>query len=212
MKDLKLVLSTLFIFIITIFNAQIKNPVKFKFDVVSVGNDQYEAVLTGTIEDKWHIYSKDLPPDSGIPTEFKITSKEGIQLIGKVTEVGKKHDEFSEAFGAQIVYYSDKVVFKQKFKPKDASKPATITAEIMYQTCNDRVCLAPNTLEFEKQIAGTATAVAPEQNVEKTKDTVYEVAPAGQVRTILKPTNIEQTSVAKQEGLRVNSLDFKIPL
>ena len=212
MKDLKLVLSTLFIFIITVFNAQIKNPVKFKFDVVSVGNDQYEAVLTGTIEDKWHIYSKDLPPDSGIPTEFKITSKEGIQLIGKVTEVGKKHDEFSEAFGAQIVYYSDKVVFKQKFKPKDASKPATITAEIMYQTCNDRVCLAPNTLEFEKQIAGTATAVAPEQNVEKTKDTVYEVAPAGQVRTILKPTNIEQTSVAKQEGLRVNSLDFKNPL
>ena len=82
----------------------------------------------------------------------------------------------------------------------------------MYQTCNDRVCLAPNTLEFEKQIAGTATAVAPEQNVEKTKDTVYEVAPAGQVGTILKPTNIEQTAVAKQEGLRVNSLDFKNPL
>lgn len=212
MKDLKLVLSTLFIFIITIFNAQIKNPVKFKFDVISVGNDQYEAVLTGTIEDKWHIYSKDLPPDSGIPTEFKITSKEGIQLIGKVTEVGKKHDEFSEAFGAQIVYYSDRVVFKQKFKPKDASKPTTITAEIMYQTCNDRVCLAPNTLEFEKQIARTATAVTPEENVEKTKDTVYEVAPAGQVGTILKPTNIEQTSVAKQEGLRVNSLDFKNPL
>ncbi|KFC22035.1 protein-disulfide reductase DsbD family protein [Epilithonimonas lactis] len=212
MKDLKLVLSTLFIFIITIFNAQIKNPVKFKFDVVSVGNDQYEAVLTGTIEDKWHIYSKDLPPDSGIPTEFKISSKEGIQLIGKVTEVGKKHDEFSEAFGAQIVYYSDKVVFKQKFKPKDASKPATITAEIMYQTCNDRVCLAPNTLEFEKQIAGTATAVATDENVEKAKDTIYEVAPAGKVGTILKPTNIEQTSAAKQEGLRVNSLDFKNPL
>ena len=212
MKDLKLVLSTLFIFIITVFNAQIKNPVKFKFDVVSVGNDQYEAVLTGTIEDKWHIYSQDLPPDSGIPTEFKITSKDGIQLIGKVQEIGKKHDEFSEAFGAQIVYYSNKVVFKQKFKPKDASKPATITAEIMYQTCNDRVCLAPNTLEFEKQIAGTATAVVPEQNLEKPKDTVYEVAPPGQVETVLKPTIIEQTSAAKQEGLRVTSLDFKNPL
>lgn len=212
MKDLKLVLSTLFIFIITIFNAQIKNPVKFKFDVVSVGNDQYEAVLTGTIEDKWHIYSKDLPPDSGIPTEFKITSKEGIQLIGKVTEVGKKHDEFSEAFGAQIVYYSDKVVFKQKFKPKDASKPATITAEIMYQTCNDRVCLAPNTLEFEKNITGTAATVATEENVEKPKDTVYEVAPAGKVGTILRPVNIKQTPVAKQDGLKINSLDFKNPL
>lgn len=214
MKDLKLVLSTLFLFIITIFNAQIKNPVKFKFDINPVGKDEYEAVLTGTIEDKWHIYSQDLPPDSGIPTEFKITSKQGIQLIGKVQEIGKKHDEFSEAFGAQIVYYSNKVVFKQKFKPKDASKPATITADIMYQTCNDRVCLAPNTLEFEKQIEGSKTAVAQEEKVEKTKDTVYEIAPAGQVGTVLKPTNIEtQTpTVAKQDGLKINSLDFKNPL
>ncbi|MFC4162391.1 cytochrome c biogenesis protein CcdA [Epilithonimonas zeae] len=212
MKDLKLVLSTLFLLIITIFNAQIKNPVKFKFDVVSVGKDEYEAVLTGTIEDKWHIYSQDLPPDSGIPTEFKITSKQGIQLLGKVQEIGKKHDEFSEAFGAQIVYYSNKVVFKQKFKPKDATKPATITAEIMYQTCNDRVCLAPNTLEFEKQIEGSKTEVTSGENVDKTKDTVYEVAPAGQVGTVLKPTNIETPAVAKQEGLKVNSLDFKNPL
>ena len=214
MKDLKLVLSTLFLFIITLFNAQIKNPVKFKFDVNPVGKDEYEAVLTGTIEDKWHIYSQDLPPDSGIPTEFKITSKQGIQLIGKVQEIGKKHDEFSEAFGAQIVYYSNKVVFKQKFKPKDASKPATITAEIMYQTCNDRVCLAPNTLEFEKQIKGSKTAVAQEEKVEKTKDTIYEVAPMGKVGTVLKPTNIEAQAptVAKQEGLKIISLDFKNPL
>ncbi|WP_034672189.1 protein-disulfide reductase DsbD family protein [Epilithonimonas caeni] len=212
MKDLKLVLSTLFLLIITLFNAQIKNPVKFKFDVNPVGKDEYEAVLTGTIEDNWHVYSKDLPPDSGIPTEFKITSKQGIQLIGKVQEIGKKHDEFSEAFGAQIVYYSNKVVFKQKFKPNDASKPAIITAEIMYQTCNDRVCLAPNTLEFEKQIEGSKTAVAPEETLEKTKDTVYEVAPAGQVGTVLKSADIETPAVAKQDGLKVNSLDFKNPL
>jgi len=212
MKDFKLVFSTLFLFIITIFNAQIKNPVKFKFDVNPVGKDEYEAVLTGTIEDKWHVYSQDLPPDSGIPTEFKITSNQGIQLIGKVQEIGKKHDEFSEAFGAQIVYYSNKVVFKQKFKPKDATKSATITAEIMYQTCNDRVCLAPNTLEFEKQIEGSKTAVASDENINKAKDTVYEVAPAGQVGTVLKPTNIENQTVAKQDGLKINSLDFKNPL
>ncbi|MBN9336687.1 MAG: thioredoxin family protein [Chryseobacterium sp.] len=212
MKDLKLVLSTLFLLIITLFNAQIKNPVKFKFDINAVGKDEYEAVLTGTIEDNWHVYSQDLPPDSGITTEFKITSKQGIQLIGKVQEIGKKHDEFSEAFGAQIVYYSNKVVFKQKFKPKDAAKPATITAEIMYQTCNDRVCLAPNTLEFEKQIEGSKTTVASDENVGKTKDTVYEVAPSGKVGTVLKPTNVAMPTVAKQDGLKVNSLDFKNPL
>ena len=210
MKDLKLVFSTLFLFIITVVNAQIKNPVKFKFDVNPVGKEEYEAVLTATIEDSWHIYSKDLPPDSGIPTEFKIASKQGIQLLGKVQEVGKKHDEFSEAFGAQIIYYSNKVTFKQKFKPKDASKPLTVTAEIMYQTCNDRVCLAPNTLEFEKQIAATASPDASQLTNAPTlkSDSNSVAAPESQTEVaVVSPINQQ-----KQEGLKINSLDFKNPL
>lgn len=210
MKDLKLVFSTLFLFIITVVNAQIKNPVKFKFDVNPVGKEEYEAVLTATIEDSWHIYSKDLPPDSGIPTEFKIASKQGIQLLGKVQEVGKKHDEFSEAFGAQIIYYSNKVTFKQKFKPKDTSKPLTVTAEIMYQTCNDRVCLAPNTLEFEKQIAATASPDASQLTNAPTlkSDSNSVAAPESQTEVaVVSPVNQQ-----KQEGLKINSLDFKNPL
>ncbi|ROI14184.1 thioredoxin family protein [Epilithonimonas hominis] len=209
MKDFKIVFSTLFLFIITIFNAQIKNPVKFKFDINPVGKDEYEAVLTGTIEDKWHIYSQDLPPDSGIPTEFKITSKQGIQLIGKVQEIGKKHDEFSEAFGAQIVYYSNKVVFKQKFKPKDASKPATITAEIMYQTCNDRVCLAPNTLEFEKELAATVVSETKIEVETATKNDSNSVA-VPENRTVIAV--VSSVGNQKQDGLKINSLDFKNPL
>ncbi|RRQ45293.1 protein-disulfide reductase DsbD family protein [Chryseobacterium sp. SC28] len=206
MKDLKRVLSALFILIISVFNAQIKNPVKFKFDVVASGKDQYEAVLTATIEDQWHIYSQDLPPDSGIPTEFKIASPDGIQLIGKVIEVGKKHDEFSEAFGAQIVYYSDQVVFKQKFKPKNPSKATAITAEITYQTCNDKVCLAPNTLEFQKQIA--ATAVSEVETHDLKTDSISAPVPDSktEVAAVSAPASGNQT------GLKINALDFKNPL
>ena len=196
--------------IIQIFSSQIKDPVKFKFDVKPVEKGEYEAVLTGTIEDKWHIYSQDLPQDSGIPTEFKVSSKDGIQLIGKVQEIGKKHDEFSEAFGAQIVYYSNKVVFKQKFKPKDATKPATITAEIMFQTCNDRVCLAPNTLEFEKQIAAETSAENPATSpseVLKSDSNSVAVPETKAEIAVVSPVTGQQ-----QEGLKINSLDFKNPL
>lgn len=77
-----------------------------------------------------------------------------IQPIGKVTEVGKKIDEFSEAFEwglfiiTPILFLSNK-----KFKLKDPTKlRVNIIAEITYQTCDDRVCLAPNTLEFENKI------------------------------------------------------------
>lgn len=202
------------VFLFQGISAQIKDPVKFKYNINSLPNNEYEAVLTATIEKNWHIYSKDLPPDSGIPTEMLLTSKEGIQLIGGVVEVGKKHDEFSEAFGAQIVYYSDLVLFKQKFKLKNNAKPATVTAEITYQTCNDRVCLAPNTLEFEQKIAPTAAGVAvvstEETPVEPTSAvtaTEMDSVPAqGEVATTVSPIKVEQ------EGLKVTSLDFKNPM
>ncbi len=192
--------------------AQIKDPVKFKYNINTLPNNEYEAVLTATIEKNWHIYSQDLPEDSGIPTEMKLSSKEGINLIGKVQEVGKKHDEFSEAFGAQIVYYSDKVLFKQKFKLKDNTKPANITAEITYQTCDDRVCLAPNTLEFEQKVTPAATA----GDIATTSEEVITSEVSSENKDSLRTTEIEETTIAasvaaKQEGLKVASIDFANP-
>lgn len=207
---MKKFLFLIFGLFVTFFTAQIKDPVKFKYHINSLSNNEYEAVLTATIDKNWHIYSKDLPPDSGIPTEMKLISKEGVDLIGKVVEVGKKHDEFSEAFGAQIVYYSDLVQFKQKFKLKNSAKPATVSAEITYQTCNDRVCLAPNTLEFDQKVTPTGNTTA--ENVATTTDSAT-TAIVGNSSDSLQTTATTTTSpiAAKQEGLKVASLDFANP-
>ena len=89
-------------------HAQIKQAVNWQYHVNKVANDEYEAVLSAKIEKGWHLYSKDLPKDSGIPTSMKITS-ENAEVTGNVMEVGKKVETFSEAFGVQIVYYSDTV-------------------------------------------------------------------------------------------------------
>ena len=204
-----LILVILFLF--QGITAQIKDPVKFKYQVNSLANDEYEAVLTATIDKNWHIYSQDLPQDSGIPTQMKLSSKDGITLVGKVVEVGKKHDEFSEAFGAQIVYYSDKVLFKQKFKLKNNAKPANVTAEITYQTCDDRVCLAPNTLEFEQKVTPTAVAA----DVPTTSEEVISETGAALKEDSIRTTDITETTIAAptaaQEGLKVASIDFENP-
>ena len=207
-----LVLFLLFLF--QGISAQIKDPVKFKYNINPLPNGVYEAVLTATIEKNWHIYSKDLPPDSGIPTEMLLSSKEGIQLMGSVVEVGKKHDEFSEAFGAQIVYYSDLVLFKQKFKLKDNSKPASITAEITYQTCNDRVCLAPNTLEFEQKITPSSTGKSAITESEKPAEVVAaeKTASAGDSAVVPAESAVTVSPIkTEQKGLKVESIDFKNP-
>lgn len=206
-----ILLCSLFFF--QIVSSQIKDPVKIKMEVKDLGNNEYEAVLNATLEKNWHIYSQDLPEDSGIPTEMKVSSKDGIQLIGKVVEVGKKISEFSEAFGVKIVYFSNNVSFKQKFKLKNPAKAATIIAEITYQTCDDRVCLAPNTLEFEKKITPKGNEVAISETVIaddiQTEDSV-RIADIPEV-AILAENNTPHTK-SEDRNLKVSSITFDQPL
>ncbi len=151
-----------FLFSITSVFGQIKNPVRFNLKINSLSNGEYEAVLAASIEPGWHIYSKDLPADSGIPTEMKLSGT-NIIPVGKFYEKGNKKSEFSEAFGAQLVYYSGSASFVQKFKLKNPGQAAKVSAEITYQSCDDKVCLAPNTLEFEKDIAGSTAPILPQK-------------------------------------------------
>jgi thiol:disulfide interchange protein len=200
------------LFLATGINAQIKNPVKFKFAINDLGNNQYEAVLNATMESGWHIYSKDIPEDTGIPTEYKVSGK-NIELIGKFVEVGKKHEEFSEAFGGKIIYYANSAGFKQKFKLKDGTKPGDVVAEITYQTCDDRVCLAPNTLEFNQKVTpkGATEEAATDEKAEPTKDSVKTsevtvVTPANATVTVTENPQLDP------KQLKIESINFQKPL
>lgn len=199
MKLLQKLFVPIFAFLSIGISAQVKDPVKFQLKINELKNNEYEAVLTANLEKNWHIYSKDIPEDSGIPTEMRVSGK-NIELIGKVMEAGKKEDEFSEAFGVRIVYYSNSVAFKQKFKLKNPALPSNVIAEITYQTCDDRVCLAPNTLEFEQNIAGknSESAEIPSQEAIKEESTA-----------VSKSTN-ETKSI--ENSIKVESLDAKNPL
>ena len=208
-------LLLLILFLFQGISAQLKDPVKFKFNINPLSNGEYEAVITATLEPNWHVNSQHLPPDSAIPTEV-IVSGGNIQTVGKVEEVGKKIDEFSEAFGAQMVYYADLVQFKQKFKLKDSSKPSTVTAEITYQACDDRICLAPNTLEFQQKIAATSSGTAVTEEIKATdnlaaSDSVIVVQET-QVTEI--PVAAATTSAVKiqREGLKIIGMDAENPL
>lgn len=202
-------LTLLFLFVG--ISAQIKNPVKFKFTVNELGNNQYEAVLNATLESGWHIYSRDIPEDTGIPTEYVVSGK-NIELIGKFQEVGKKHEEFSEAFGGTIIYYSNSAGFKQKFKLKDPTKAGDVVAEITYQTCDDRVCLAPNTLEFNKKITPTGAteeAVADDKTEVKDSAKVVETLTGKPVKG---DSTIVEAAKLDPKQLKVASIDISKPL
>lgn len=196
-------------FVGVIANAQVKNPVKFKFEVKELGNEQYEAVLSATMENGWHIYSKDIPEDTGIPTEY-IISGANVLPTGKFVEVGKKIEEYSDAFGGTIVYYSNTAVFKQKFKLKDKTKPTDVVAEITYQTCNDRVCLAPNTLEFSSKLSAVEAPSQAEEATPKT-DELHPAETQTTENTVEEPQKQELTTPLDPKNLKIESLDYKNP-
>jgi len=139
--------------------------------------------------------------------------EKNIELIGKFQEVGKKHEEFSEAFGGTIIYYSNSAGFKQKFKLKDPTKAGDVVAEITYQTCDDRVCLAPNTLEFNKKITptGVTEEAVTDDKTEATKDSakVVETLTGNPVKG---DSTIVETAKLDPKQLKVASIDISKPL
>lgn len=131
--------------------AQIKEPVKWEYHIQQISQYEFEAILTAHIEKGWHLYSKDLPVGSGIPAQMKITSA-NTDVIEDFKEIGNKIEEFSQVFGVQVIYFSDSVKLIQKFRLKNVEKNIKVSSEITFQVCNDRICLAPSTLEFEQSV------------------------------------------------------------
>ncbi len=200
-------------FLATAINAQLKDPIKFKFSVNDLGNNQYEAVLNGILENGWHIYSGILPKDTAIPTKYTVSGK-NIELIGKVQETGKKQEEFSEAFDAKLTFYSGNVVFKQRFVLKDPSKPADAVGEVTYQICDDHTCLAPNTLEFNQKVTPKGVTVAQEAKTDEKTDLAKDSA---KVETVVEnpakgTVTVTETSKLDPKKLKIESIDFQKPL
>jgi thiol:disulfide interchange protein DsbD len=130
--------------------------------------------------------------------------------VGGIVEVGKLHKEFSEAFGGEVANYSGTVSFKQKFKLKNNDKPANIVSEITYQTCNDQVCFAPKTLEFEQKLSPKGA----EENLASTQTENTDSLVANTDTKSVDSTSIPAatTAIANNQDLKITTIDIEKPL
>ncbi len=149
----------LFISIITalyfpfILSSQILDPVHWDSRINSLGNQEYELILTAKMDPEWCIYSQTSDPDAAIPTEINIESINGIELIGKVEERGKLKKAAEPLFDNKILAkYYDKVDFVQKFKT--IASVSSVKASAYFMSCNSETCIPPTTKEFNLTIDG----------------------------------------------------------
>lgn len=138
--------------------SQILEPVKWTSEVKKTGENTYDLIFNATIEDKWHLYTQDLPEDGPIPTTFNFENAgDKYELVGKVSE-SESHTSFDKIFEMELSYFDNSAQFIQKIKVLDSSL-GTINAGVDFQSCDDEKCIF-EMAEFELNIPGGTTSSA----------------------------------------------------
>lgn len=128
------------------------SPVSWSFSAVKTGDKMYEIKMLATIQDKWHLYSQSQPEDAVImPTTFKFNGNPLLNLEGKIKEIGKMEKYNDKSLGISANQYSSTVTFVQKVKLK-ANAKTRLTGTVEYQTCDDKKCLPPKTVNISVEI------------------------------------------------------------
>jgi hypothetical protein len=137
------------IFLFAVMSVSAQNPVTWTFTSKKLPNGNYEIHMTATLEKGWHLYSQEQPDDAiAMPTTFTITSNPLIEKVGKIKEVGKLEKFHDKELDLSANQYSTTVNFIQTVKLKGKAK-TNFTGSVEYQTCDDKKCLPPKTVNFK---------------------------------------------------------------
>ena len=113
-----------------------QNPVTWTTQAKQIDSLTYDVVITATIEEKWHLYSTEMPKDGPLPTEFTFQDS---TPIGPLT-----HSElitgYDPIFEMELSYFDIKATFYQTLVVADESVQ-DIKVNLIYQACDDKLCI-----------------------------------------------------------------------
>lgn len=156
----KAIAIALLVITAVVSHAQMVDPVKFTAELKTNGTAEAEIVFNGKIDTGWHVYSTNLGGGGPIEATFNVNSKDGVELIGKLTPRGKELSKFDKLFNMNVRYFERSVQFVQKIKFTKAGY--AIDAYLEYGACNDETCLPPTSVDFKQN--GKSPASAAETN------------------------------------------------
>jgi hypothetical protein len=130
------------------FTVHAQNPVSWTFTSKKIDDKTFEVHMTASMQKGWHLYSQKQPEDAiAIPTTFAITANPLIKLDGDIKEIGKMEKFKDEKLDLSANQYSNKVDFVQVVKLKGSAK-TNVSGSVEFQTCDDKKCLPPKTVNF----------------------------------------------------------------
>ena len=140
-------------------NAQVEDPVSWKFSHEITSEMEAELVFKASIEVPWHLYSAYLPEGGPIATKPYFEESESYSLVDGIVEVTKAKKKFDEGFKMEVGTISGRAELRQKVAFPEAGT-YTITGEIEYQVCDDATCLPPQyePFSFTVTVGGSPAA------------------------------------------------------
>jgi len=116
--------------------------------------------LTATLEPGWHLYSPTTPKGGPIPTSLVLAQGPAIRLV-RIYEP-KPDRRFDANFQLDTETFEKEAVFLVvvEVRRDAAAGPLDLTAQVRYQSCNDRMCLPPKRKTASASITVDASAPA----------------------------------------------------
>lgn len=153
--------SSLLLFAFLLFShlgfSQIVDPIKWSFKLERAGTGLFNLKFTAKIEDKWHLYSQNIPEGGPIATSFHFEKNNLFELVEKTKELSKANVKFDPTFKINLTTFSREAVFVQKIKAKSAEL-SVVKGTVEFMCCNDEKCLPPKEIEFSFAIPSTGVA------------------------------------------------------
>jgi thiol:disulfide interchange protein DsbD len=184
-------------FVISITQAQILDPVKWKTSIEQKSDTEFLLKFDATIEKDWHIFSQFTPDGGSLPSVFIYEDlKNNYQLIGKTTE-SKYKKVYSDVFEVDEYMFENSAQFQQLVK---VINPAlkSIKVEVEYQACLEQCIQQFKNFEFKLPLKeGAAAAIEPVDTLSATNDDAKEKLASKELKTEID----KETKKEEQKGL-----------
>jgi thiol:disulfide interchange protein len=137
---------------VSMASAQILDPVDWQLSKNKISDNEYELLMTATMDPGWYIYGIDLAPGGPIATAITFEDGAGFELIGGL-EYPAADVKYDPNFEMDIPMYGGKVTFSQRVRVLSGNS-VTLSGELQFMSCDDQRCLPPDYIDFSFELEG----------------------------------------------------------
>lgn len=185
---------------------QIKNPVKWTSKTEKLSETEFNLIITGTIEEGWHVYSQFTPDGGSLPMVLTFKDQKGnFELLGKAKESPYKK-VYSDVFEVDEYLFEHKVVVTQKVKITNPNLKS-ISMNLDYQVCKEQ-CINDNKVFTFTLPALNLTAVGETASTPDTTTTAIDTINATTQEIVKEAVAEVQQTKSKEADKSIWSIFF----